>query len=195
MRSITFLFFFFLAGCGNPASTIEEADSGVTLPSAEDYVPGTDFHHDLPGIYSDSIGWAVYKSNQAMAKVRYDALHFNSAEIGDRRGQGGLFVTWIYSEEDGTAEQLLESSLEFVMDTYLEPNSSVGLHLHAQTEEIYYLLEGSLIVTVVRSDGSKEAKETLLPGDSHLVRHRQGHTAKAGDQGARIIVIGARPES
>lgn len=136
------------------------------------------------------MSWAVYKRAADMATVTYVASHENLAETGDRRGHGENRATWVFSEEPANAEGLMRSGLELVMDSRLAPGAAVGLHAHDRTEEVYYVLEGSLTVTTVQGD--QEASATLGPGDAHLIRVGQAHWVVAGPEGARFMAIAAR---
>ncbi len=153
-------------------------------------IPGDVFHAGGRPVYAEPVGWAVYKRHDAMAQVVYADTHLNVAERGDRRGHGLNHATWVFAEEEGLKEGLLRSGIELFIDGRLEPGAAVGLHAHATTEEIYYLLEGQLTITTVRDE--EEATATLQPGDAHLIRPGQSHFAVAGPDGARFITVAAR---
>jgi quercetin dioxygenase-like cupin family protein len=155
------------------------------------YVPGGDFHVPGASIYRGTLGTAVNKKAADMAKVVYEPAHLNTSAEGMWRGAGRDFATWIFTEEQGLNERLLESGLELLMDVTLEPGASVGYHVHRGTEEIYYLLAGSLTVATVATDGRVHT-ETLQTGDAHLVRRGQGHSCEAGAEGCRFITVAGR---
>ncbi|MBC7544593.1 MAG: cupin domain-containing protein [Candidatus Sericytochromatia bacterium] len=155
------------------------------------YVAGAEFHVTGAKIYDGQLDWAVNKRSAQMARVVYHPAHPNPNVAGAWQGQGRDFTTWIFSEEAGLSEGLLKSNLELVMDATLEPGASVGYHVHKTSEEIYYLLAGSLKVATVSVDGAFHT-ETLLAGDAHLVRPGQGHSCVAGDEGARYLTVAAR---
>jgi quercetin dioxygenase-like cupin family protein len=72
--------------------------------------------------------------------------------------------------------------------TWLDPGASIGWHLHEHTEEIYYLLTGSLTVTVQdRSLGVHVLN--LGPGDSHRIGTGRWHDAVAGPDGGRFLCV------
>lgn len=154
------------------------------------YTPARNFHGSGQSIYKRKLGPAVCKEDALMAKVLYEPAHENPDESGNaRRGSGRAFVKWIFSEEPETAEDLINGNLAFLHDTVLEAKASVGLHLHEDAGEIYYLLEGSLTITTVDEEG-REWQQTLAPGDAHLLKPGQAHCAEAGQEGARFIVVG-----
>lgn len=156
-----------------------------------DWLDGERFHGSGRPVYDSPLGAVVNKRREHMAQVRYEAVHRNDAESGDRRGHGLAWGRWVFAEEPGLAEGLFESGFELMMDTRVAPNAAIGLHRHEATEEIYYVLEGELEMTTVAADG-QETTAVLRPGDAHLVRRRQSHWGKAGPSGARFIAVAMR---
>ena len=156
------------------------------------WADGRAFHGGEGKIYDGPLGWAVNKRSECMAHVVYEPAHENPSEQGLLRGAGKDFATWVFCEERGKAEGLLQSGIELVIDARLEPGAAVGMHVHAETEELYYLLEGALEMTTRAPDG-REHEEALRPGDAHLVKRGQSHGGVAGPQGARFLVVAARP--
>ena len=158
-------------------------------------IPGDLFHRDGLPVYTAPLGWAVNNQAAHMATVVYDPAHENPAEATpERRGSGRDVATWVFSEEEGSAEGLLRGGMELFIDARLDPHASIGLHRHTRTEEVYYMLEGTLAMTTVAADG-REATVTLHPGDAHLVRPGQAHFGTAGPGGARFITVAARIDS
>jgi quercetin dioxygenase-like cupin family protein len=159
-----------------------------TEPAWED---GEHFHRRHGPAYRGRLREAVFKRRRHMAHVRYDATHHNPDRKGARAGRGSNRSVWVFAEEGELAEGLFEGGLELMIDTRLGPGASIGEHRHADSEEIYYLLEGTLTVTVLTADG-RRSSAALAPGDAHLVRRRQSHWAVAGADGARLIVVALR---
>jgi quercetin dioxygenase-like cupin family protein len=155
------------------------------------YLAGERFHQPGQRVYQGPLDWAVNKSAAGMAKVLYRAAHFNASEQGVRQGQGNDWATWIFSEEPGLAEGLFTAPLELIIDARLEPAACIGLHWHAETEEVYTVLEGQLTMTTIAPDG-REASAVLHPGDAHAVRLGQGHFGQAGPDGARFLAVAVR---
>lgn len=81
--------------------------------------------------------------------------------------------------------------MEKLIDATLEPNASIGLHTHLRTEEIYYILEGSIRMTTVSPNG-QELSDVLFPGDAHLVKLGQSHYGSAGPDGVRFLAVPIR---
>jgi quercetin dioxygenase-like cupin family protein len=164
---------------------------GVKPKDASSYVGGDVYHEKIKRAYRGAYHWALNKKNELMAKVLYEAPHLNLKERGIKRGSGKDWATWIFSEEPGTEENIFASGLELMIDARLEPGAAIGLHRHGVTEEVYYLLEGSLEMTTVGATGEEETV-VLEPGDAHFVRMGQGHYGRAGRSGARFIAVAAR---
>jgi mannose-6-phosphate isomerase-like protein (cupin superfamily) len=155
------------------------------------YTPGDVFHGQKQPVYAGTHGFAVNKKAEQMAKVVYEAPHFNEKETGVRRGAGRDFATWIFSEEGDQAERLFSTPLELMIDARLEPHAAIGLHGHEHTEEVYYVLEGNIRMTTVDSVHGEHTVE-LGPGDAHLVKLGQAHYGQALEKGARFIVVAVR---
>jgi mannose-6-phosphate isomerase-like protein (cupin superfamily) len=136
--------------------------------------------------------WAILKRDAAMLRETAEPLHLNPAESGWRRGEGRAESKFVVAETAGIREGVMETNLHLVADTVMEPGASVGLHAHDHTEEVWYLLEGSLAVVTVAPDG-REVEHELVAGDAHVVRLGQRHAGRAGPAGARMIVVAVRP--
>ncbi len=148
----------------------------------------SDFHQGEAPLYLGE-GYS-FKHGEKMATVVYQPAHPNPSAPQGMQGEGRLDGTWIYSEEPDKAENILSSGLELVMDSHLEPNASIGLHQHTATEEVYYLLSGELQITVMQDQ--QHCTQVLQVGDSHCIHPGQSHFVKAGDEGARFIVVAAK---
>ena len=163
----------------------------MDMKKKREYIPGEIFHAAPHDLYSGPLTWAVNKRSAEMAKVVYTAVHENRKEEGVKRGYGKAFSTWIFSEEPGLKENLFSTSFELLIDSKLEPKASIGLHVHHSTEEIYYVLSGSIAMTTV-SIGGEEHTQELLPGDAHMVKLGQSHYGIAGHDGVRFIAFAIR---
>lgn len=158
---------------------------------ASQYLSQEAYHQEIRRPYKGALGWAVNKKDAQMARVLYVAPHENRHEEGVKRGRGNDYAKWILSEEWGTAEGLLSTKLELMIDAELEAGACIGLHRHTETEEVYYVLEGEITMTTVAPDG-REHRETLAAGDAHLVKLGQSHYGEAGPEGARFIAVAVR---
>ncbi len=158
-----------------------------------EYVDGDLFHREPNNIYKGEYKckWAVNKSGSLMAKVLYNPTHENVNETGIKRGHGKNRAIWVFSEEHGTKENIFSTKFELLMDSTLEPDAAIGLHTHTATEEIYYILQGSISMTTVDTNGN-EYTQTLYAGDAHMIKAGQGHYGVAGNEGVRFIAIAIR---
>ncbi len=147
------------------------------------------YHEDGAPTYRGQTDGA-YKASDKMAVVSYVPAHYEPENPAGMEGRGETLGKWVFNEETGQEEGILTSGIELFMDTKLAPNASVGMHRHATTEEIYYLLEGNLNIKLFAEGDCIEI--SLFPGDAHLIRPNQSHYIEAGEQGARIIVVAAK---
>jgi mannose-6-phosphate isomerase-like protein (cupin superfamily) len=82
---------------------------------------------------------------------------------------------------DRTTSEVERCSLA---EEILPPGASVGEHLHRETEEIYYVVEGNGIMRV--GDESTE----VGPGDAILIPREQPHSlTNAGNRDMRILLV------
>jgi quercetin dioxygenase-like cupin family protein len=156
---------------------------------AADWQDGEQFHADaLPVHTGDPSTAHLVKRGADLAHVAYRPSHPNPDEQGERAGVGTSRCVWVWSEQGAQAEGISESCLDGMIDTWLEAGASIGWHLHDRTEEIYYLLAGSLTVTVQDRDGQEHVLD-LKPGDSHRIGTGMWHGAVAGADGARFVCV------
>lgn len=164
----------------------------ATIDGARDqaaWQDGERFHAEaLPVHTGDPSVAHLLKRGADMAHVAYLPSHPNADEQGVRAGAGTSRCVWVWSEQGAQAERISESCLDGIIDTWLDAGASIGWHLHDHTEEIYYLLAGTLTVTVQDRAGQEHVLD-LLPGDTHRVGSGMWHGAVAGDDGARFVCV------
>ncbi len=146
--------------------------------------------HDQPlaPLYAGELGEVVVKRRADMAEVHYQPCHTNLAQQGIAAGRGQTLTTWIFAEDGNARDGISQTGFNLLVDFRLEPNASVGLHRHDDKEEIYYLLEGQMTMTVEPATGPA-VTFTLYPGDAHFIRLGQAHYGVAGPEGARLIAV------
>lgn len=164
-----------------------------SAPAADDPVHtwqlGESFHQQQGVVYQgDSATAAYFKQGGGMAHVCYSPAHANASAPGSGAGQGNNYCIWVAGEQGGQAEGISQSALDGILDSYLEPNASIGWHTHPHSEEIYYLLAGQLTVEMLDTSG-QQLCWNLQPGDSHRVGPGMSHTAQAGGDGARFMAV------
>jgi mannose-6-phosphate isomerase-like protein (cupin superfamily) len=168
----------------NPESAVQSVDEPALA-----WLPGAAFHQHQRAVYEgDSTTAAYFKQGSRMAHVCYSPAHANASATGSGAGLGNNYCIWVASEQGGQAEGISQSALDGILDSYLEPNASIGWHTHSSSEEVYYLLAGQLMVDMVDARGEQQCWR-LLPGDSHRVGPGMSHTAQAGESGARFIAV------
>lgn len=159
----------------------------------ENVVNGELFHQQPKApIYDAPLGEVVVKRASGMTTVSYFPCHHNPDQLGAAAGRGETLTTWVFSEDGKTADGISKTPFNLFVDFTVEPNGSIGLHRHDDKEEIYYLLDGEMRMTVVTISG-KEESFTLYPGDAHFIRLGQAHYGTAGPAGARMIAVCVRP--
>lgn len=134
---------------------------------------------------------AVFKLKAGIANVLYEPAHANPDAPEGQEGQGKLIGKWLYNEQPDKQEGLLKSGIELFMDSSLEANATVGLHAHLDTEELYYILQGQLFIELIDKSGNVY-QQHLTAGDTHLIQPGESHFVRAGEQGARFIVVAAK---
>ena len=151
------------------------------------------FHEQpLAPLYAGELGEVVYKQQAAMAQVLYQPCHVNPEQKGIAAGQGQTRTTWVFAEDGNAHDGISQTGFNLFVDFSLEPHASIGLHRHDDKEEIYYLLEGQITMTVEPAAGPV-VTFTMNPGDAHFIRLGQAHYGVAGPQGARLIAVCVRP--
>src|SRR3954468_12937289 len=172
------------SGAGSVGTTGGEAGEDEVV-----WHDGAAFHAEALPVYGGDLSIAhLVKRGAEMAHVAYRPSHPNPEERGPRAGQGTSRCVWLSSEQGAQAEGISESCLDGMIDTWLEPGASIGWHLHDRSEEIYYLIAGSLTVTVEDLDGQVHALD-LAVGDSHRVGTGMSHSSVAGEEGARFLCV------
>ena len=110
------------------------------------------------------------------------------APAWDRRRMVDFVANLLFCDRAADGEGIFSTTVRVVIDSWIEPNASVGLHAHIDNEEIYYLFEGRLTVTTIAADATVATAE-LSPGDAHACLLGQSHSCVAGVQGARVLSV------
>lgn len=145
-----------------------------------------DAYHHSPG--SPLSLTPLFIPAASLPHVCYSPAHPNPAQHGHLAGRGNNRCIWIANEQGALAEGTSQGALDGLIDSYLEPDASIGWHCHLHSEEYYYLLSGTLTITVQQLDGQMSSI-TLSPGDRHWIGPGMSHSALAGCEGARFIAV------
>lgn len=98
-------------------------------------------------------------------------------EANSHGGEGEYFVRTLLSE-------LADSVIQYVRDLTLYPGASIGIHLHENDEELYFIISGTGMMTV---DGEEKQ---VTPGAVVLTQAGSRHGLKnTGDEQLRIAVV------
>ena len=96
-------------------------------------------------------------------------------------GKGEILFREIFGKK------AFKSSLEFFHETNVKPNSTIGYHKHTGNEEIYYIIDGSGIMTV------DSEKQEVGPGDAVVTHGGSSHSLiNIGKKDLKILVFEAK---
>ena len=84
-------------------------------------------------------------------------------------------------------EEEFDSSLAYVRELILGPHASIGVHVHQDDEEIYYIASGRGVMIV------DEEKRQVKPGDVVLTKSGSSHgLLNESDEDLKIFVACAK---
>lgn len=96
-------------------------------------------------------------------------------------GDGSIVFREVFIDKD------FKSSVEFLHETSIKPNSTIGYHKHLGNEEVYYVIEGQGLMTVDNED------KIVGPGDAVITSSGSSHGLKnIGLTDLKIIVFEAK---
>lgn len=176
----------------------EEHDTAAPWEPAP--IPAEAFHR--PGEWAninaapyDEVSGVLYKRAANSKRVRYAPADPAPDMPPAWQGQGAAIVRWLFSEQPGTEEHLLEgATLEFLHDATLEPEAATGMQAHPKTLELFYVLSGDGELRHRPTPGSPVIVRALRPGDAALVRNGEYHSVanRSAEADLRLIVVGLR---
>jgi mannose-6-phosphate isomerase-like protein (cupin superfamily) len=93
-------------------------------------------------------------------------------------GIGAIIFREVFSKND------FRSKLEFLHETEILPNSTIGYHAHEGNEEIYYIISGKGIMVVDSEEREVKAGDAIVTygGSSHGL-------INTGDENLKILVF------
>lgn len=116
----------------------------------------------------------MIRTKQQMKTQWCDACH---------DGVGALFLRVAIDMGDS------DQSLLFVHDDVLPAGVTIGGHAHHGSEEVYYVLEGTGVLTL------DHVESPVGPGDVSLCKSGHSHgIANTGTTDMRLIVVGMRTQ-
>jgi len=110
----------------------------------------------------------IKKGHQEVEEIRAEGSH---------GGEGPCFVRTLMQTE-------FDSSLAYIREIVLPPNSSIGFHKHEGDEELYYIVSGNGVMTV------DHEKQLVCPGDAILTKSGSSHGLKnTGGNDLKFFVV------
>jgi mannose-6-phosphate isomerase-like protein (cupin superfamily) len=95
-----------------------------------------------------------------------------------RGGQGSVVINHIFKQDEINGRARLIARIE------LEPNCSIGAHIHENEEEIFYIIDG---IAVVEDHG---VAQTLKAGDASITKGGEGHSLRnGGDTNLSVMAV------
>lgn len=142
----------------------------------------------------DQVSGVTYKRAMNIKRVHYEPLDPAADMPESFRGHGSAVVKWIFSERQGTAEQLLnDATFSFLHETRLPPDSSSGQQSHPGIDHIFYVIEGQGMLYHRPSDGSPVLARPLRSGGAALIRDSEYFSiANESEAELRLIVLGLK---
>ncbi len=170
------------------------------VPWEPEPIAGELFHQpeawaNINGAPYDETSGVIYKRAAHIKRVRYTPADPAPEMPPAWQGKGEAVVRWLFSEQPGTAEQLLNgATLEFLHDTTLKSGSATGMQAHPDVAEIFYVLSGDGELRHRSVSGSPVIIRVLRAGDAALVRGGEYHSIanRSAEADLRLIVIGLR---
>ncbi len=163
-------------------------------------VPAEEFH--TPDAWAninrapyDEVSGLIYKRAASVKRVYYEPADPAPEMPEPWQGAGITIVRWLFSEQAGTEERLLQgTTFEFLHDTTLAPGASTGMQTHAGRDEIFYVIAGQGQLRHSSTPGSPVVARPLRPGDAVLVRGGEYHSVAnlSTAEELRLIVLGLR---
>jgi len=168
------------------------------MPWEPEPIPAESFHNldgwaNINRAPYDQVSGVLYKRAAVIKRVRYEPADPAPEMPVPFQGNGAAVVRWLFSEQPGTEEHLLEGrSFAFLHDLTLEPGAATGMQAQAAQDTLLYILEGEGRLHHCPSPGSPVITRVLRPGDAVLIRAGEQHRVANIQEEAplRLIVIG-----
>lgn len=141
----------------------------------------------------DRTAGVTYKRAANIKRVRYEPAEVAPEMPESWQGHGPAVVRWLFSEQPGTEEHLLEgATFAFLHDFTLPPGSATGQKRNPGLDKIYYVVDGQGMLYHRPTDGSPVVARPLRPGDAALIRGDEYHSIanESAEDDVRLIVLG-----
>ncbi len=140
----------------------------------------------------DRVSGVIYKRAAHIKRVRYTPLAPSPEAAPPWQGQGEAVVRWLFSEEPGTEEGILQGRcFQCLLDVALLPGAATGQQAHAGQDSILYVLEGQGRLYHRPSASSPVVARPLRRGDAVLISGDELYSVENLDDAAllRMIVL------
>ncbi len=143
----------------------------------------------------DRVSGVLFKRAAHIVRVRYEPAAPAPQMPEPWQGRGPAIVRWLFSEQVGSEEHLLEGAkIEFVHDTRLPAGSCTGMQAHAHTAELIYVVAGMGWLYHRPTAGSPVVARVLRPGDAVLIEAGEYHSVanETADSELQMVILGLR---
>jgi len=175
----------------------ETSEQAAESPWEPGPIPAERFHNpdgwaNINRAPYDRVSGVLYKRAANIKRVRYEPADPAPTQPQPWQGHGATVVHWLFSEQPGTEEHLLEGkAIAFLHDTTLLPDAATGMQAHDTMDKLFYVLEGEGTLHHRPTEGSPVIARPLRPGDAALVHAGEYHrVANDSEAALRMIVIG-----
>ena len=147
---------------------------------------------------SGSIKWVLHQPADPAARTPATDVsprepHWGAAIPIPKMGHGEAVVRWLFSEQPGTAEDLLAGrTFRFLQDLALAPKSATAHLDHADRDTVLYVIAGSGALHHRPSSGSPTVARPLRAGDAVLIIAGELYSVcnESESESLRLIVLG-----
>jgi len=164
-------------------------------------IPAEEFHKpdewaNINRAPHDQVSGVTYKRAMNIKGVLYAPLHAAPDMVDVWRGHGSAIVRWLFSEQAGTEEHLLEgATFAFLHDTTLAPGAVSGQRAYPDIGHILYVIAGQGILYHHPNAGSPVLARPLRPGDAALIQNGEYfNVANETTEALRLIIVGLKQQ-
>ena len=179
--------------------TVPQSSQSDEAPWEPQPVSAEVFHQDAWANINrapyDEVSGVIFKRAANIKRVRYEPVEIAPEMPEPWQGNGLAIVRWLFSEQSGTEEGLLNGAdFAFLHDLALLPGSATGQKANPGVNKIYYVIGGQGILYHHPSYGAPMIARPLRPGDAVLVREDELHSLanETVDIELRVVVVGLR---
>ena len=165
-------------------------------------IPADAFHEDegwanINRVPYDRISDVIFKRAMTIKSVAYEPAHPAPEMPEPWQGQGRAVIRWLFSEDEGTEEGLLEGArFAFLQDMTLEAGAATGQRSMPDHAVVIVAISGDGMLYHRSTDGSPVVARPLRPGDAALVYQGELFSlANEADVPLRVMMLGLHGET